>query len=184
MFIFHICYNDFGDIMYCCFTGHRPEHLLWMKDEKSDRTQKLKEKLSLVIDSAIKDGYTDFYCGMARGIDTFAAEIVIEKAKTDKNIHLHAALPCPEQNMEWSETEKQRFEKILSCASTKTVISPMYTDTCMLARNRFMVDNSQRVIAVWNGFFRGGTAYTVRYAKKEKKEIHLIRPKDLSVTIL
>jgi len=170
--------------MYCCFTGHRPEHLLWIRDEESDRTKKLKEILSLVIDSAIKDGYTDFYCGMARGIDTLAAEILIKKAKANKNIRLHAALPCPEQYVGWSESEKDRFEKILSQAYTKTVISPMYTDTCMLARNRFMVDNSQRVIAVWNGFFRGGTAYTVRYAKKEKKEIYLIRPRDLSVSIL
>ncbi len=170
--------------MYCCFTGHRPEHLPWMKDEESDRTKKLKNVLSTVIDTAIEEGYTDFYCGMARGIDTFAAEIVIEKAKSNKNIRLHAALPCPEQNMNWTESEKERFEKILSYTSTKTVISPMYTDTCMLTRNRFMVDNSQRVIAVWNGFFRGGTAYTVRYAKKEKKEIHLIRPKDLSISIL
>lgn len=170
--------------MYCCFTGHRPENLSWMRDEDSDRTKKLKKTLSLVIDTAIKDGYTDFYCGMARGIDTFAAEIVIEKAQKNKNIRLHAALPCPKQSMGWAESEKERFEKILGYAATRTIISPMYTDTCMLARNRFMVDNSQRVIAVWNGFFRGGTAYTVRYAKKESKEIYLIRPKDLSISIL
>ncbi len=170
--------------MYCCFTGHRPENLSWMRDEESDRTKKLKKTLSLVIDTAIENGYTDFYCGMARGIDTFAAEIVIEKAQKNGNIRLHAALPCPEQSMGWSESEKERFEKILGYATTRTIISPMYTDTCMLARNRFMVDNSQRIIAVWNGFFRGGTAYTVRYAKKEKKEIYLIRPKDLSISIV
>lgn len=155
-----------------------------MKDEEGDRCKELKKTLSVVIDTAIADGYTDFYCGMARGIDTFAAEIIIEKAKENENIHLHAALPCPEQNMGWTEREKERFYKILSHASTRTVISPMYTDTCMLTRNRFMVDNSDRVIAVWNGFFRGGTAYTIRYAKKVKKEIHLIRAKDLSVSIL
>ena len=170
--------------MYCCFTGHRPEQLPWMKDEENDRCKKLKSVLADVIKASIDDGYTDFYVGMARGVDTFAAEILIEIMKENKNIHFHAALPCPEQNMNWAANEKERFEKILSLATTRTVISPMYTDTCMLTRNRFMVDNSQRVIAVWNGFFRGGTAYTVRYAKKEHKEIHLIRPRDLSVSIL
>ena len=170
--------------MYCCFTGHRPEHIPWLRDENSHPTRKLKMVLTETIDIAINEGYTDFYCGMARGIDTLAAEIVIEKAKLNNNIRLHAALPCPEQNMSWTKNEKERFQKILTHVSSKTVISPMYTDTCMLARNRFMVDNSQRVIAVWNGFFRGGTAYTVRYAKKENKEIFLIRPKDLSVSIL
>ena len=170
--------------MYCCFTGHRPENIPWMKDEESDRCKELKKILANTINQAICDGYTDFYCGMARGIDTFAAEILIETMKKNEKISLHAALPCPDQSASWTATEKQRFEKILSHASTRTIISPMYTDTCMLSRNRFMVDNSDRVIAVWNGFFRGGTAYTVRYAKKQKKEIHLIRPKDLSVSVL
>lgn len=170
--------------MYCCFTGHRPEQLGRIANENSQRCKELKQILSDVIDRAVADSYTDFYCGMARGVDTYAAEAVIEKMTANKNIRLHAALPCPEQQLHWSSGDKERFEKILQYTSSKTIISPLYTDTCMLSRNRFMVDNSQRVIAVWNGFFRGGTAYTVRYAKKENKEIYLIRPKDLSITIL
>lgn len=170
--------------MYCCFTGHRPEHLGLIANESTQRCKELKKVISDVIDLSVADGYTDFYCGMARGVDTYAAELLIEKIRKNKNIRLHAALPCPEQQLHWSETDKARYESILSYASSKTIINPFYTDTCMLSRNRFMVDNSQRVIAVWNGFFRGGTAYTVNYAKKEKKEIYLIRPKDLTISIL
>ena len=166
--------------MYCCFTGHRP-HGLGIKKENIDD---LKKVLEDVIDTAIADGYTDFYCGMATGADTFAAEILIDKKKNSPLIHLHAALPCPEQDSKWTESEKKHYEELLSHTDTKTIISPFYTKTCMLTRNRFMVDNSERVIAIWNGTMRGGTAYTVRYAKKENKEIHLIRPKDLTVTIL
>ena len=157
--------------MYCCFTGHR----------KLNINDKMCEKLSDVIDNAIRDGYTDFYCGMALGVDMCAADILIEKMKSNPAIKLHAALPCPEQDIKWTEEEKNRYEEILSHASSRTIISPFYTKTCMLTRNRFMVDNSERVIAIWNGSMRGGTAYTVRYAKKEKKEIHLIRTQDLSV---
>ena len=171
-------------IMYCCFTGHRPEHLYGAFNGNNEYFLKLKNILSMVIDTAIDDGYTDFYCGMARGIDMLAAEIVLDKASGGADVFLHAALPCPDQHINWNDSDKERFEKILKSAKSKIIISPMYTDSCMLTRNRFMVDNSQRVIAVWNGFFRGGTAYTVRYAKKEKKEIYLIRPKDLSITIL
>ncbi len=160
--------------MYCCFTGHR----------KLNTCGKLKEVLSEVIDTAIADGYTDFYCGMALGVDMCAAEIIISKAKENPALNLHAALPCAEQDLKWTEEEQKHYEEILSHASTKTIISPFYTKSCMLSRNRFMVDNSERVIAVWNGSARGGTAYTVRYAKKGNKEIHLIRPKDLSVTVL
>jgi uncharacterized phage-like protein YoqJ len=170
--------------MYCCFTGHRPEQLPWIKNEEDVRCIQLKKILSEVINRSIADGYTDFYCGMARGIDTFAAELLIEKMKNNINIRLHAVLPCPQQHEDWHHKDKQRLENILQQVSSKTVISPVYTDTCMLSRNRFMVDNSGRLIAVWNGFFRGGTAYTVRYAKKEKKEIYLIRPRDLTVNLI
>ena len=160
--------------MYCCFTGHR----------KLNITEELKVVLSEVIDNAISDGYTEFYCGMAMGVDMCAAELLIQKMADNPNIRLHAALPCPEQDIKWIESVKSRYEAILLSASSKTIISPFYTKTCMLTRNRFMVDNSERVIAVWNGSPRGGTAYTVRYAKKENKEIHLIRPKDLSISII
>ena len=160
--------------MYCCFTGHR----------KLNIDDKLRDVLATVIDTAIRDGYTDFYCGMALGVDMCAADILIEKMASNPEIKLHAALPCPEQDIKWTDEEKKHYEEILSYASSKTIISPFYTKTCMLTRNRFMVDNSERVIAIWNGSARGGTSYTVRYAKQEKKEIHLIRPKDLSIVEL
>ena len=166
--------------MYCCFTGHRPYSI----GIKKENIENLKKVLEEVIDTAIFDGYTNFYCGMAQGIDTYAAQILIEKMKENPLLHLHAALPCPEQDREWTDEEKKLYAEILSFASTKTIVSPFYTKTCMLTRNRFMVDNSERVIAVWNGSMRGGTAYTVRYAKSQNKEIHLIRPKDLTVAVI
>ena len=170
--------------MYCCFTGHRPEQIPWICDESSDRCIELKNILSDAIDQSITDGYTDFFCGMARGIDTLAAQLVLEKSVLNPAIKLHAALPCPNQHEHWANRDKERFENILSLCDSKTLISPFYTDSCMLGRNKFMVDNSQRVIAVWNGYFRGGTAFTVRYAKKRQREIFLIRPSDLSLTII
>ena len=168
--------------MYCCFTGHRPEVLKIAFNENSPRFIALKRVISDIIDQSISDGYTDFYCGMARGIDMLCAQIVLEKAQENRALHLHAVLPCQNQSDGWREEEITLYKDILSKCTPKTLISPFYTPECMLARNRFMVDNSGRIIAVWNGFYRGGTAYTVRYAKKQMKEIFLIRPSDLSVT--
>ncbi|MBR2883820.1 MAG: DUF1273 family protein [Clostridia bacterium] len=168
--------------MFCCFTGHRPESLKIAFDDSNPRFNALKCVISDVIDQAISDGYTDFYCGMARGIDMLCATLVLDKAKDNPSLHLHAVLPCPNQRDGWIEKDIKKYEEILSQCTTKTVMSPFYSRECMLARNRFMVDNSGRTIAVWNGFYRGGTAYTVRYAKKQMKEIFLIRPSDLSVT--
>ena len=46
----------------------------------------------------------------------------------------------------------------------------VYSDGCMLRRNRAMVDASQRIISVYDGG-DGGTAYTVRYAERMGREI-------------
>ena len=170
--------------MYCCFSGHRPQMLPWGDNESDCRCNELKSILCDLIDECIHDGIEEFFCGMARGIDTYAAEIILKKKMLNLSLRLHAALPCPQQPDGWSDKDRARYFSILEGCDSKTVISPMYTDACMLARNRFMVDNSERLIAVWNGSFRGGTAYTVRYAKKTGCEVYLLRPNDLSVSII
>lgn len=48
----------------------------------------------------------------------------------------------------------------------------------MQKRNEYMTDNSDIVIAVWDGS-KGGTANCVRYAKKLNKEIIVINPKEI-----
>ncbi len=169
--------------MNCCFTGHRPQHFPWGNNESDERCIKLKNLLNDVIEQAISDGYTDFYSGMALGTDIFAAEIVLEKSKNNSQIKLHAVIPCVDQPDRWKENEQKRYKKILKQCATKTIISPFYTNSCMLLRNQFMVDNSMRVISVWNGGFTGGTAYTVRYAKKMNRELYNINPKELTITV-
>ncbi len=170
--------------MYCCFTGHRPEHLPWIYNENDPRCAKLKKVLYDTAEQAICDGFCDFYCGMARGIDMLCAEAVLALSEKYPQVQLHAALPCPGQSDNWPESDRVKYNHLLERCSSKILVSPFYTDTCMLSRNRYMVDNSERLIAVWSGYFRGGTAYTVRYAKKLHKEIYLIRPADLSLSIL
>ena len=54
-----------------CFTGHRPEKL--NRSEKS-----VLDGLETAIRQAIADGSNVFISGMARGVDIWAAEIVLQ----------------------------------------------------------------------------------------------------------
>ncbi len=54
----------------CCFTGHRPERLGMPESEVISGLQK-------EIHQAIVDGFQTFISGMARGVDLWAAEIVL-----------------------------------------------------------------------------------------------------------
>lgn len=54
----------------CCFTGHRPEKLNMPETE-------VIAWLESEIRKAIDDGFVTFISGMARGVDIWAAEIVL-----------------------------------------------------------------------------------------------------------
>ena len=59
------------------------------------------------------------------------------------------------------------------------VTSDDYRDGCMMKRNRFLVDTSQYILAVYDGQ-RGGTMSTINYAKKKKRTIIIINPTDFT----
>ena len=48
----------------------------------------------------------------------------------------------------------------------------------MMRRNRYMVDRSSRLIAVYNGVPKGGTFQTLAYAMKKGLTIHTIDLED------
>lgn len=158
----------------CCFTGCRPQSLPWGYNEKDIKCKALKEKLKAEIIKAAESGYTHFISGMAQGVDTYCAEIVLEMKK-NRGIFLEAAVPCETQADKWTDKEKQRYKKILSKADTVTVLSKNHTPYCMHMRNAYMVDKSSLVIAVWGGG-DGGTQNTINYAVKNGVNITVINP--------
>ena len=70
-------------------------------------------ELEKAIDEAIAEGYVTFITGMAMGTDIWAAEIVLERKKENKDLHLICALPHPNFESRRSMTEKMRFNKII-----------------------------------------------------------------------
>lgn len=55
-------------------------------------------------------------------------------------------------------------------------VSREYREGCMLERNRYLVDHAACLLAVYNGEQRGGTAMTVRYARKLGREVIVLNP--------
>ena len=90
---------------------------------------------------------------------------VIKLKKKYPNIKLILALPCVNQTAKWNnQRDIEIYNKILDRSDEHTYISQEYTDTCMLDRNRYMVDHCDYCIAYLNRSF-GGSAYTYKYAK-------------------
>lgn len=143
----------------CYFTGHRPK--------KMDMGEKeVKSLLEKAIDDAIAEGYVTFITGMAMGTDIWAGEIVLERKKLNKDIHLICALPHPGFENRRSLTEKMRFNQIIKNADLVKEINDHYFTGCYQVRNEWMVDHSNLVIAGFNGQ-KSGTKNTVDYAKRK-----------------
>ncbi len=159
----------------CCFSGHRPGKLPWGDDEGDRRCLALKERLWNAMEAAYERGYRHFICGMAEGCDIFFGEAVAALRRSRPDVTLEAAVPCPEQDLRWSAGSTERYDRLLSECDKLTVVSPRYSPECMMRRNRYMVDRSGVVIAVFNGS-RGGTFNTLRYAVRCGLEIIEIDP--------
>lgn len=159
-----------------CFTGHRPQSLPFGTREWDIRCVLLKRRMKREILRTIQeDGVTHFITGMALGIDQYAAEIVLELKKHHPEIVLEAAIPCSVQHIRWTPEQQQRYQKILSACDLCTVLQERYSTGCMQRRNRYMVDKSSILIAVWNGN-PGGTGSTVLYAQSRGKEVRILDP--------
>ncbi len=162
----------------CCFTGHRPNHLPWGEDETHPLCVSCKERLAVEIELAYQAGFRRFLCGMAMGGDLLFAEAVLACGNTHANLLLDAAIPCLDQTKGWPPEQVQRYQRILEQipANRQILIQPERTRNCMLRRDRYMVNQSQRVIALYDGKSTGGTQYTLGYALKKGLETTIINP--------
>ena len=150
----------------CCFTGHRPEKLGCGEAEAT-------AILETAIQDAYDSGYRTFITGMARGVDIWAAEIVLSMRETQPDVHLICALPHPDFEMRWSAEWQRRYRDVLTAADLVKTICPSFSMGAYQKRNEWMVDHSSRVIAFYNGA-PGGTANTIEYAKKQGVDIVII----------
>lgn len=169
------------NIKKCAFTGHRPQSLPFGFNEADERCIALKQKLrEEIINQIENNGVTHFITGMAIGVDMYAAEIVLGLKASYEGIVLESAIPCETQSAKWTEEQRDRYYEIASKCDKETMIQRPYTADCMHKRNRYMVDQADHIIAVWDGR-PSGTGKTVQYAQRQGKPVTVINPKTLSV---
>lgn len=160
----------------CAFTGHRPKSFPWGYEESARDCLLLKEVLEAQITALAEQGVTDFLSGMAQGVDLWSSQIVLDLQKKNPALKLHCVLPCKGQDSKWTASAQERYRSILAQANEVVYVGQEYNRDCMLKRNRYLVDHSSILLAVYNGTWRSGTGATVRYAQKLKREIIIIDP--------
>lgn len=148
-----------------CFSGHR---------KLPEDCAELLTNLEKTIISLIERGVVFFGSGGALGFDQEAATTVLKLKADYPHIRLVMVLPCPpwEQSLKWTNEQREHYNKLLEQADKIRVLSPQYTERCMLDRNRHLVDCSAYLICYLREQ-HGGTFYTVNYA--EQQGLNIIR---------
>ena len=165
----------------CAFSGHRPHKFPWKNRETDPRCVALKAALTKQITELVDAGVTDYYSGGADGVDAWTSMIVLTLRGKNPALQLHCILPHKGQADRWSQSARERYYEILKQADSVEYVSQKYYDGCMLDRNRRLVEKAGVLLAVYNGEWRGGTAATVRYARKLSREIIVLAPLTLTV---
>lgn len=147
-----------------CFTGHRPSDL-------GTTPAIAKSALRSAINDAIQRGATTFITGGAIGVDTYAAQLVIEVKATHPNIKLYIAVPFRGFTKYWSDAQRAEFADTIRKSDGFKVICDTPSKHAYHVRNHFMVDKADLVIAYWSGKRSGGTYATIQYAQQTKTEI-------------
>lgn len=150
-------------------TGHRP-HKLGKEYDLQGKYSSYLKKCILECFDLLKP--RKIIWGGALGFDQLLALVAIEQ-----NIKSIAAIPCDNQEVKWPKASQDLYYSILqNPLVTQKVVSPgPYHISKMQTRNCWMVDNSNAIIAAWDGS-EGGTANCVKYAEKMDKLVYRINP--------
>ena len=153
--------------MIVAFSGHRPDKCGGYNLPNPTYLHICKE-----IDKALRQLKPEkVISGMALGVDQWAANIAFKL-----KIPVLAAVPFDGQEKKWPDKSQSIYRKLLNKASEIVVVSPPgFTKEKMQIRNRFLVDQSDLLIAIFNGS-PGGTANCIEYAKHTNKKIIFIDP--------
>ena len=108
---------------------------------------------------------------MARGVDLFAAETVLNLNRCFFDLYFVAVIPYRASVL--ATRNGPTVNRALENADQVIISSEQYYNGCFMERNLYMVEQSGRLIAVVNGT-KGGTAATLRYAENKGWKLTLI----------
>jgi len=169
----------------CSFTGYRTKKLSESLAAGSLSSDSLKKILKLEMAKMLDRDFETFQCGMALGADLIFAEAALELKREYPPTRFVAVIPCLEHDRGWNQTDRRLCREAAEKADGVVIVSnTRYYDGCMARRNRYLVDNCDELLAVYDGK-PGGTMQTINFAKERGIRVTVINPsRELKITLM
>jgi len=147
----------------CCVTGYR--------DIPADKLNEVRRELEREVKAALEDGYREFLMFFGEGAGMLLARIINEQREQYPGIYLEAVLPHPRYCERFSRAE---WELISKSNGIKVLCEECQQDY-PLSVTRYLVGQSERVIAVCVEQDDRATLYSMDYARTMKRDLRIIK---------
>ena len=148
----------------CCVTGHR--------DIPAEQVEFVKQELMKEAEKAISEGYVYFLTDLADGVDQYFAEVVAKLRENNDSLRLTALLPY--RNRFKKLLGDTYTEQLLSACSEVGVVNEKFAPNSMFICRRRMLEQSSRMIAVFDGREKSGVLSAIRMAHAQGIKIQEI----------
>lgn len=151
------------------FTGHRPPKLGGYGKEAQQKLYNFANRTVMRWFDPFKPG-EQVIVGMAQGWDMAVAQVCAVR-----NFRYTAAVPYPGQELVWPNLDTRTIYKSLLQSAERVVYINESTGgnaaRALQLRNQWIVDHSDKLVALWDSVESGGTYNCVKYAGFKKVEI-------------
>jgi uncharacterized phage-like protein YoqJ len=149
---------ELGETMIIGLTGHRPPRL-GLGYTKDDSLFLFK----FAVQCLQEEGeITELISGVAQGWDRAGAEAAYFLC-----VPVRAAVPFEGQESKWPEQAQEDYRDFLTKCKVVVVSPGGYSNSKFFLRDKYIVDNCHKLLALYDGEEKGGTWQTVKYAKSK-----------------
>lgn len=169
-------------------TGHRPSRLPGGYDFIPSNNVVTGETLHLaeifrdiILDAVEKHGKVECIHGAALGVDQLFAMVAVKLKLAGYPVMVHTAVPFKNHGSNWQAPADLNRRDAIEHHSDEVHLCDegYYTSPRQLqARNEYMIDRCDELIAVWDLERKGGTYNAVSYGLDNDKAVYFVVIKD------
>lgn len=167
-------------------TGYKA-HELGIFDDKHAGIPIIKQAIKERLVPLIEEGLEWIIMTGALGVETWAAEIVMDLQLEYPELKYAIMTPFLDQEKRWNEAKQEKYEMILSLADYTTSLTnrPYEAPWQFIESNKFLIQHSDGILIVYDEENEGSPKYikklAAQYADKFDYEILLINAYDLQL---
>lgn len=167
-------------------TGYKP-HEIGVFDNKHPGVAIIKKALKTHLLALLEDELEWVILSGQLGVETWAAELVIELKEIYPKLKYAIITPFLEQEKNWNETKKETYQLICAKADFQTSVTkkPYEGASQFIEKNKFIIRNSDGLLIIYDEENEGSPKFmkelALKYAESNNYQIITISADDLQM---